>query len=73
MEGALTHRFAISVDHDERGCPVGHVHSLEDCAVTGSDMEEMLDLMEEAVRARLIEKGEVADDIELIGYDAWTM
>jgi len=69
----LTQRFAISVVHDDCGRPVGSVPSLDDCVVTGSDMEQMLDLLEEEVRVRLISKGEAADDIELVGYDAWAM
>ncbi|MBN1857009.1 MAG: hypothetical protein JW846_08665 [Dehalococcoidia bacterium] len=69
----MSQRFAISVVHDDCGRPVGSVPSLNGCVVVASNMEEMLDLLEEEVRTRLIARGEMADEIELVGYDAWTM
>ncbi len=70
----MTHRFAVSVDWNDYGWPVGSVPSLDDCAATGIDMEQMLDKLEEEVRTRLIARGEPGDvEIELVGYDLWTM
>jgi len=69
----VTHRFAVSVDWNDYGWPVGCVPSLDDCVATGIDMEDMLDKLEGEVRARLIALGEAEDvDIELVGYDLWT-
>jgi hypothetical protein len=37
-------------------------------------MEEMLDNLEEEVRMRLSAQGQTGDlDIELVGYDIWTI
>ena len=70
----MAHRFAVSVDWNDYGWPVGTVPSLDNCAATGRDMEEMLDKLEEEVRLRLIALGESGDvDIELVGYDLWTI
>lgn len=70
----MAHRFAVSVDWNDYGWPVGTVPSLDNCAATGRDMEEMLDKLEEEVRLRLIGLGEPGDvDIELVGYDLWTI
>lgn len=70
----MAHRFAVSVDWNDYGWPVGSVPSLDDCVATGIDMEEMLDRLEEEVRSRLIAMGESEDvEIELVGYDIWTM
>jgi len=70
----VTHRFAVSVDWNDYGWPVGFVPALDDCVATGIDMEDMLDKLEEEVRARLIALGEAEDvDIELVGYDLWAI
>ena len=69
----MAHRFAVAVDWDEHGRPVGSVPSLDDCVATGSDMEDMLDKLEEEVRVRVSDLGEPEDsEIELVGYDIWT-
>lgn len=69
----MAHRFAVSVDWNDYGWPVGIVPSLGNCAATGRDMEEMLDKLEEEVRAILVARGESEDvDIELVGYDLFT-
>ena len=70
----MAHRFAIAVDWDDYGRPVGSVPSLDDCVATGRDME-MLDNLEEEVRMHLIRSlGESGDvDIEFVGYDIWTI
>jgi predicted RNase H-like HicB family nuclease len=67
----MTQRFAISVDWDDYGHPIGNVPALDDCTATGRDMEEMLDRLEEEVRLQLIDRGEIGGDIELVGYDIW--
>ena len=70
----VAYRFAVSVDWNDYGWPVGTIPSLDNCAATGRDMEEMLDNLEEEVRARLIALGESGDaEIELVGYDVWTI
>jgi len=70
----VAHRFAISVDWNDYGWPVGTVPSLDDCAASGIDMEQMLENLEEEVRARLVAMGELEDvDIEFVGYDVWTI
>lgn len=70
----MAHRFAVTVDWDVYGRPVGTVPSLDDCEATGSDMEEMLDRLEEEVRSRLGGLGEPKDsDIELVGHDIWAI
>ncbi|TFH35974.1 MAG: hypothetical protein E4G93_02875 [Dehalococcoidia bacterium] len=70
----MAHRFAIAVDWNDYGRPVGSVPSLDDCVATGRDMEEMLDKLEEEVRMRLGSLGESGDvDIEFVGYDIWTI
>jgi hypothetical protein len=70
----VAHRFAVSVDWDNDGHPVGTIPSLDDCEATGTDMEDMLDKLEEEVRSRLGGLGEPEDaDIELVGYDIWAI
>lgn len=69
----MTQRFAISVVWDNYGHLIGSVPALDDCTATGRDMEEMLDLLEEEVKLQLIDRGEVGGDIELVGYDIWTI
>ena len=69
----MAHRFAVTVDWDYYGHPVGTVPSL-DCEATGNDMEDMLERLEEEVRSRLGGLGESEDvDIELVGYDIWAI
>jgi predicted RNase H-like HicB family nuclease len=70
----MTQRFAIRVDYDEYGRPIGSVPALDDCAATGRDMEEMLDRLEDEVRMYLESVGQLDDDdIEFVGYDPWAM
>jgi predicted RNase H-like HicB family nuclease len=70
----VAHQFAVSVDWNDYGWPVGTVPSLDNCAATGRDMEEMLDNLEEEVRVRLVALGQPVDvEIELVGYDLWTL
>lgn len=68
----MTQRFAIAVDYDEYGRPIGSVPSLDDCVATGRDMEEMLERLEDEVRSYLVSMGQLEDDdIEFVGYDLW--
>ena len=67
----MTQRFAIAVDFDDYGRPIGTVPALDDCVATGRDMEEMLERLEEEVRVCLVSVGQLDDDIELVGYDIW--
>jgi predicted RNase H-like HicB family nuclease len=70
----VTHRFAVSVDWNDYGWPVGSVPALDDCVAVGIDMEDMLDKLEEEVRTRLVALGEAEDvEIEFVGYDLWTI
>ena len=70
----MTQRFAITVDYDEFGRPVGTVPGLDDCVATGRDIEEMLENLEEEVRVYLVSAGYGEDDeIELVGYDIWAV
>ncbi len=72
----MTQRFAVVVNFDEHGRPIGTVPTLDDCAATGGDMEEMLERLEEEVRYQLLSSGQLDDedeDIELVGYDSWPM
>jgi predicted RNase H-like HicB family nuclease len=70
----VTHRFAVSVDWNDDGWPVGVVPSLDDCVATGIDMEDMLEKLEDEVRTHLVALGEAEDvDIELVGYDLWVI
>lgn len=70
----VAYRFAVSLDWNDYGWPVGSVPALDDCAATGIDMADMLDKLEDEVRARLVAQGEPEDvDIELVGYDLWSI
>lgn len=70
----MAHRFAVSIDWNDYGWPVGTVPALDSCAATGRDMEEMLDNLEEEVRVRLIALGQPEDvEVELVGYDLWSI
>lgn len=69
----MTQRFAIAIDYDEYGRPIGSVPSLDNCVATGRDMEEMLERLEEEVRTYLVSVGQLEDDIEFVGYDPWAM
>ena len=66
----MAYRFAVSIDWNDYGWPVGIIMSLNGCAATGRDMAEMLDKLEDEVRALLIARGESTDvEIELVGHD----
>ena len=71
----MTYEFAVSVDWDDRGRVIGAVPALDDCVAVGSDMDEMLERLEEEVRSVLASRGRLRedDDIELVGFDLWTI
>jgi len=71
----VTHEFAVSVDWDDHGRVIGNVPALDDCIAVGADMDEMLELLEEEVRSQLAARGRLGadDDIELVGFDLWTI
>jgi len=70
----MTQQFAITVEYDDYGRPIGTVPGLDDCVAIGRDIEEMLDRLEGEVRVYLVSAGYGGDDdIELVGYDIWAM
>ncbi len=71
----MTHEFAVSVDWDDHGRVVGAVPALDDCVAVGGDMDEMLERLEEEVRGQLAARGRLGEDedIELVGFDLWTI